>query len=96
MGSLCEGVARTLTGGGKIDEMEGSRGLIKEFVRWGEMGWMKKKKKGTIALLCLAYSRRRSSRLQVGHSSRVPLAIAGAPRMILDSTHRKLWERMRK
>ena len=44
-------------------------------------------------LPCLAYflpGRPLSSQLQVGRRSRVPLAIAGVPRMILDSTRRTL------
>ena len=41
-------------------------------------------------LHCRAYCQQQSSRPQVAHSSPAPLTIAGAPRTILDSTHRTL------
>lgn len=44
----------------------------------------------SFTLPCQACCQQRSSRLQVGHSSQAPLAIAGAPRTILDLTHRTL------
>ena len=41
-------------------------------------------------LVKLIANKQRSSRLQVAHSSQAPLTIAGAPRTILDLTHRTL------
>ena len=49
---------------------------------------MKKGEERTLP--CRAYCQQRSSRLQVAHSSQAPLTIAGAPRTILDLTHRTL------
>ena len=49
---------------------------------------MKKGEERTLP--CRAYCQQRSSRLQVAHSSQAPLTIVGAPRTILDSTHRTL------
>ena len=47
---------------------------------------------GIVTLPCQAYSQQRSSRLQVGRSSQALLTTAGAPRTILDSTHRTLMQ----